>query len=159
MTFRHAVDRSQRNASYEVVARHRCTLPQPEKSNGDPRVIYWLERERGNCYTSASVIAQLAHWVRIKEGRKRAALQVWLTRLIDALRGRVLGFNVAVAHVWAEQEQQLARSGQPMPVEDSYIAATARKHGLVIATGNEQDFKRPGLMVFNPFRELPAIQR
>ena len=134
-------------------------LSQPAKSNGDPRVIGWLERERENCYTSAIVIAQLAHWVRIKEGRKRAALQVWLTRLIDALQGRILGFNVAVAHVWAAQEQQLALSGQPMPVEDSYIAATARKHGLVIATGNEQDFKRPGLTVFNPFRELPAIQR
>jgi len=40
-----------------------------------------------------------------------------------------------------------------MPVEDSYIAATAR-HGLTIATGNDRDFKRPGLKVFNPFKEL-----
>lgn len=26
--------------------------------------------------------------------------------------------------------------------------------GLTIATGNDRDFKRPGLNVFNPFKEL-----
>ena len=26
---------------------------------------------------------------------------------------------------------------------------------LTIATGNDQDFRRPGLKVFNPFKELP----
>jgi toxin FitB len=89
------------------------------------------------------------------EGRQRQTLQTWLTRLMDALRGRIHGFNVTVAHVWAEQERVLERAGQRMPVEDSYIAATARRHGLTIATGNDQDFKRPGLKVFNPFKELP----
>ena len=44
-----------------------------------------------------------------------------------------------------------------MPVEDSYIAATARRHGLVIVTGNDRDFRRPGLKVFNPFKELPGV--
>jgi predicted nucleic acid-binding protein len=41
-----------------------------------------------------------------------------------------------------------------IPVEDSYVAATARKHTLTIATGNDRDFRRPGLKVFNPFKEL-----
>ena len=41
-----------------------------------------------------------------------------------------------------------------MPVEDSYIAAIARRHNLVIVTGNENDFQRPGLKVFNPFKQL-----
>lgn len=43
-----------------------------------------------------------------------------------------------------------------MPVEDSYIAAPARRHGLTIATGNDRHFRRPGLKVFNPFKELSA---
>ncbi len=41
-----------------------------------------------------------------------------------------------------------------MPVEDSYIAAKARRHGLTIVTGNDRHFRRPGLNVFNPFKEL-----
>jgi predicted nucleic acid-binding protein len=110
--------------------------------------------EQDRCYTHAVVIAQLAYWDRTKEGRQRQALQAWLTRLVDALQGRVHGFNVSVAHVWAEQERILDKAGQPMPVEDSYIAATARRYGLTIVTGNDRDFSRPGLKVFNPFTEL-----
>jgi predicted nucleic acid-binding protein len=128
---------------------------QPAKRLGDARVVAWLEREKDQCYTSAIVIAQLAYWVRTKEGRQRQALQSWLTRLIDAMHGRIYGFSVSVAHVWAQQEHQLERGGRRMPVEDSYIAATARRYGLTIATGNDQDFLRPGLKVFNPFTELP----
>jgi predicted nucleic acid-binding protein len=81
----------------------------------------------------------------------------WLSRLIAALEGRILGFNVGVAHVWADQEHLLEAAGQPMPVEDGYIAATARKHGLTVVTGNDKDFLRPRLKVFNPFKELPAL--
>ena len=128
---------------------------QPAKRRGDPRVVAWLGQERDNCYTSAVVIGQLAYWVRSKEGRQRHALQTWLTRLIDAMQGRIHGFNVSVAHVWAEQEHLLERAGRRMPVEDSYIAATARRYGLTIVTGNDQDFRRPRLRVFNPFKELP----
>lgn len=130
-------------------------LSQPAKKAGDARVVAWLEQEQERCYTSAVVIAQLAYWVRTKQGRQRQALQQWLTRLTEAMHGRILGFNAAVAHVWAEQEHQLVAAGTRMPVEDSYIAATARRHNLVIVTGNERDFRRPGLKVFNPFRELP----
>src|SRR5580704_11423717 len=127
---------------------------QPAKRHGDAKVIAWLDEEQDRCYTSAVVIAQLAYWVRTKDGRQRQTLQSWLTRLVDALHGRIHGFNVSVAHVWADQERILDKAGQPMPVEDSYIAATARRHGLTIATGNDRDFRRPGLKVFNPFKEL-----
>jgi toxin FitB len=130
---------------------------QPAKRRGDARVVAWLEGEKDRCYTSAIVIAQLAYWVRTKEGRQRQALQIWLTRLIDAMHGRIYGFSVSVAHVWAQQEHQLERTGRRMPVEDSYIAATARRYGLTIATGNDRDFRRPGLKVFNPFTELPNL--
>ena len=94
---------------------------QPAKKNGDARVIVWLEAEQDRCYTSAVVIAQLAYWVRTKEGRQRQALQAWLTRLVDALHGRIHGFNVSVAHVWAEQERLLDKAGHRMPVEDGYV--------------------------------------
>lgn len=127
---------------------------QPGKRHGDALVVAWLEQEKSRCYTSAVVIAQLAYWVRTKEGRQRQSLQAWLRRLVDAMHGRIFGFNVAVAHVWAEQEFDLEKAGKRMPVEDSYIAATATRYGLIIATGNERDFSRPGVKVFNPFKEL-----
>jgi predicted nucleic acid-binding protein len=129
-------------------------LSQPAKRQGDGRVIAWLEREEARCHTSTVVIAQLAYWVRTKEGRQREALQRWLRQLLDAMEGRVLGFSVAVAHVWAEQQRALDGAGLRMPLADSYVAATARRHGLTVVTGNDRDFRRPGMKVFNPFAEL-----
>jgi toxin FitB len=131
-------------------------LSQPAKKKGDLKVIGWLEAEKDACYTSAIVIAQLAYWVRSKDGKARDALQMWLSRLVDGMHGRIHGFNVSVAHVWAEQERMLEEAGRRMPVEDSYIAATARRYNLTIVTGNDRDFRRPGLRVFNPFKELPS---
>jgi len=133
-------------------------LSQPAKRHGDPRVIAWLEQEQARCYTSAVVIAQLAFWVRSKEGRQRQLLQAWLTQLVAGLHGRILSFNASVAQVWAEQEQELQEAGRRMPVEDSYIAATARRHNLTVVTGNDKHFRRPGLKVFNPFKELANVE-
>ena len=83
---------------------------QPAKKNGEPKVIAWLEAEQDRCYTSAVVIAQLAYWVRTKEGRQRQTLQAWLTRLVNALHGRIHGFNVSVAHVG--RSRTTARQGR-----------------------------------------------
>jgi predicted nucleic acid-binding protein len=128
-------------------------LSQPAKRAGDVRVIRWLEKHQQECYTSSIVIAQLAFWVRTKRGKQRLALQKWLMELVDSMHGRILGFNVSVAHVWADQQYELQTAGKPMPVEDSYIAAIARRHNLIIATGNVRDFQRPGIKVFDPFAE------
>ncbi len=130
-------------------------LSQPAKRVGDAPVIAWIDDHQDHCYTSSMVIAQLAFWVRTKQGKPREALQAWLTRLTDAMHGRVLGFNVSVAYVWAEQQHLLKKAGHRMPVEDSYIAAIAKRYNLIVATGNDKDYRRPGLKVFNPFRELP----
>jgi hypothetical protein len=129
-------------------------LSQPAKKTGDPKVIAWIRAERDRCYTSAIVVAQLAYWVRSKGGRQREELQQWLSRFLDAMQGRVHSVNVSVAHVWADLQRELEAAGHRMPLEDSYIAATARRHGLTIVTGNDRHFRRPGLSVFNPFKEL-----
>ena len=132
-------------------------LCQPVKTHGNRAVIQWLEQEQDRCYTSAITIAQVAYWIRTKQGRTRENLQKWFTESMTAFEGRILSFNPAAAQVWADQRYQFEQTGQPMPVEDSYIAAIARRHQLTIATGNDKDFRRPGVKVFNPFKELPAV--
>lgn len=128
-------------------------LSQPAKHNGDAGVVAWLEAHQNDCYISSIVIAQLAFWVRTRKGKAREALQSWLTRLTDAMQGRILGFNVSTAHVWADLQYELQCAGRRMPVEDSYIAAIARRYRLTIVTGNTQDFRGSGVKTFNPFAE------
>jgi predicted nucleic acid-binding protein len=107
-------------------------LCQPVKTNGHRGVIEWLEREQAECFTSTVVIAQVAYWIRTKEGRTRQRLQWWLRQSVEAMEGRILSFNIGTAHVWADQKYLLEEAGQKMPVEDSFIAAPARRHGLTI---------------------------
>jgi hypothetical protein len=56
--------------------------------------------------------AQLAFWVRTKRGKQRMAVQKWLTDLIEAIRGRILGLNVSTAHGWAELQHQFQAAGK-----------------------------------------------
>ena len=91
---------------------------------------------------------------RSKESGPREALQKWLRQLLDAMEGRVLGFGVAVAQVWAERQRALDQAAVRMSLAVSYSAATARRHGLMVVTGNDRDYRRPGVKVLNPFKEL-----
>lgn len=119
----------------------------------DERVLAWLRREHANSYTSSIVISQLAHWVRTKSGTENKRLQEWLSRLLSSFGERVLNFTTTTAHVWADMHIKHEKAGRTMPVVDSYIAATAIQHRLVIAS-DDIDFQNRGLKVFNPFNEL-----
>lgn len=63
-------------------------LSQPAKRRADRRVVAWLEREEARCHTSSIVVAQLAYWVRRKEGKQREVLLEWLRQLLDAMDDR-----------------------------------------------------------------------
>jgi predicted nucleic acid-binding protein len=80
------------------------------------------------------------------------------------MQGRILGFNVSVAHVWADQQFPLQAAGKPLPVEDSYIAAIARRDNLTIATGNadgaiECNRGNPLLLFMQGMRDCRARDR
>ena len=123
------------------------TKPKP-----NPGVIEWLRENAADFYTCSHVIAEVATGIeRLTEGRRKTELQEWLHHLLRPLRGRILNFNDTVAIVWARQEAEYERLGCPMPMPDSFIAATARRHNLTIITRNESDYQRPGLGVLNPF--------
>jgi predicted nucleic acid-binding protein len=129
-------------------------LSERARKQPDPRVLEWLEENAAGIYTSSHVIGELQAGISLlPEGPKRRALQAWLNRLIEAMEGRVLNFNTSVATVWGRQEAELSRQGCLMPMPDSFIAATARRHNLTIATRNTADYDRPGLKAFNPLAE------
>jgi toxin FitB len=51
---------------------------------------------------------------------------------------------------WGALAGESEKRGQPLPVIDSLIAATARAHGLAVVTRNVEDFKRCGVVCVNP---------
>ena len=129
-------------------------LSERARKQPDPRVLRWLEENAADLYTSAHVIGEIQAGISLlPDGPKRRALQSWFSRLVETMEGRILNFNASVATVWGRQEAEFSQKGCLMPMPDSFIAATARRHNLTIATRNVADYTRPGLKVFDPVSE------
>jgi len=90
---------------------------------------------------------------KLSDKTRKVKLSSWLDRVISiGFEGRVLNLDADVMRVWGEMYASLPRS---LPVQDTFIAATALKNKLTIATRNVRDFKDiPGLSVFNPWEAV-----
>jgi hypothetical protein len=127
-------------------------LSEATKKTPNPRVLRWIEQHASEIYTSSHVVAELQAGIcGLTDGAKKRSLQQWLNRLLESMEGRILNFNISVATIWGQQEAEFAAKACPMPMPDSFIAATARRHNLTIVTRNIADYKRPGIKVMNPF--------
>lgn len=82
-------------------------------------------------------------------GSKRTRLLEWFEE--GAKRFPSLDFDSAVAEAWARLLASLIKKGRAMPIKDSMIAATAKMHGLTVATRNTSDFKAASVKTLNPF--------
>lgn len=81
-------------------------------------------------------------------GRKRTRLLKWFAD--GAQRLPVLDFDTSTAESWARLLAKLRRDCKAMPIKDSLIAATAKKHGFVVATQNIADFRHARVKMVNP---------
>ena len=77
-----------------------------------------------------------------------AALDSWLSRVVEAHRDRIIGVDRAIAEEWGRLNVP-----DPLPVVDGLLAATAKVTGLTLATRNVADVEGAGVEVFNPFGE------
>jgi len=133
-------------------------LSEPTKPQPDMHVEAWITRYEADFYTSSLVIAEMLNGLeRLPESDRKRELKAQIDALIDKLAGRILSFNVRVAREWVQLQSELRTQGHVMPWEDSIIAATARHHGLTLATHNTGDFVRAGVRLFDPFTHRPPV--
>lgn len=65
-------------------------------------------------------------------------------------RLEILPVDVKIAETYAQLANMMKKKGKPRPVFDLLIAATAKTHGLIVATCNYLDFSRiEGIAVEN----------
>jgi predicted nucleic acid-binding protein len=63
----------------------------------------------------------------------------------------VVDLDRATTATWATLLAELKRKGRAMPIKDSLVAASARQHGLTVATANTAHFRFAGAPLVNPF--------
>jgi predicted nucleic acid-binding protein len=84
--------------------------------------------------------------VRRRDPVAATALEQWLRKVLRDHRDRVLAVDLPVAEEWGRLNVP-----DPLPVIDGLLAATAKVHGLTLATRNVKDVARSGADVVNPF--------
>lgn len=113
-------------------------------------VVSWIEGLREDqLYISAVTIGELQRGVerlRSHDKAKAVAIESWLDQV--ATTYSVLPMDAACFREWARMMEGKAEH----LFEDAMIAATARIHGLTVATRNENDFDLLGVDLFNPFK-------
>jgi toxin FitB len=74
------------------------------------------------------------------------ALDSWILRLVTEHDERILPVDLPIVEEWG-------RLGipDPLPVIDGLLAATAKVHGLTLATRNIKDVSRTRIRLVNPF--------
>lgn len=113
-------------------------------------LLAWLgaQQER-QLFLSAVTIGELqagAEKTRLQDAHKAAEIDLWIELLIATYQ--VLPMDASCFREWGR-----IKHGKPDHLlEDAMIAATARVHGLVVATRNERDFVQFNVRVANPFR-------
>ena len=112
--------------------------------------LAWLKNlDVGQGFFSAVTFGEIQKGVemtRRQDPRKANEIEAWATQLASA--SEVLPMDVACFREYT----RLMHARSDTIREDIMIAATARVHGLTVATRNEGDFRNLGVAVVNPFK-------
>jgi predicted nucleic acid-binding protein len=124
-----------------------------------PELIAWMDSHSPDLFLSAVTIAEITNGIAKakREGARRKAsdLSAWLRTVLHLYGDRVLPFDSPTAEI-AGVLADLARGrGHSPGFADIAIAATARRHDLMILSGNERHFAPMDVAVLDPFQKLP----
>jgi toxin FitB len=113
-------------------------------------VVAWLAGLRDDqVFLSAVTMGELQAGIELtrrQNPEKAREIEPWVDQLEASYQ--VLPMDTVCFREWG----RLVHGKSDHLIEDGMIAATARIHGLIVATRNEDDFKQLNVQVFNPFK-------
>jgi predicted nucleic acid-binding protein len=125
-------------------------LSEATKPAPAPHVIEWLRKNDRELAVNPIILGELEYGILLlPAGQRRRRLTEWFNS--GAANLNVVEIDSETANVWAKLLAELKRKGRAMPIKDSLLAASAKQHGLTVATRNVADFRAAGVRLVNPF--------
>jgi predicted nucleic acid-binding protein len=131
-----------------------CVLSEYTRRKPEPKVIQWIDSvDEEKLFISAITIGEIQYGIeRLPESHRKTELLLWMNNgLVDRFKGRTIPLDTQIMFHWGSLRARMDNSGQPMPLMDSLIVATALQNSLIIATHNVSDFLPCGAQVINPW--------
>lgn len=131
-------------------------VSEPLRPEPNARVIEWIDAQPiETLYLSAMTVAELRAGVALMPvGRKRDRLNDYIEKnVLPSFAGRVLPFDLACTHAYAQVLATARRAGSRIETADALIAAVAAANGFIVATRDASPFEAAGLPVINPWEE------
>ena len=85
-------------------------------------------------------------------GQRRAGLEKSMAAVIATFGPRIIPVGDSEARRAARLRAEFRRRGRVLDLPDALIAATAKEHGLTLATRNVSDFNHLGIDIVDPWR-------
>jgi predicted nucleic acid-binding protein len=123
-------------------------VSQTSKLYPDVAVMRWWTQQDELSLMLSTIVFQEARFgiEMLPAGRKRDRLEEWLEiRLRREFAGRILPVTVEIAELSGRLIAQTKKTAHTADTGDALIAATARVHGLQVATLNRDHFERLGV--------------
>ena len=116
----------------------------------DPNVAAWYASiSDADVYLSVLVLGEIRRGIeraRPTDPTQAHNLENWLTTVVKSFGERVLMIDQEVADEWGRMNAK-----RPVSTVDALLAATAKVHGMTLATRNVADVADLGADVLNPF--------
>jgi predicted nucleic acid-binding protein len=116
----------------------------------DPGVRAWFLQHAADAhFLSVLAVGEICRGIeqiRTKDPAQALVFEKSLADIMTIFEGRILDVGLDEAEIWGRLCPH-----ERLPDVDGLMAATALKHGLVVASRNTKDFIRSGVEVVNPW--------
>jgi toxin FitB len=128
-------------------------ISEETKRNPNRLATAWLSRaDPGRLFLSVASIAEIKRGISRQKPLDRPfaeRLEGWLWMTERRFGERLLSIDAAITRLWGELWDQLGFNSP-----DLIIAATARRHDLIVVTRNLRHFHNTGVRVVDPYERL-----
>lgn len=122
------------------------------KPNPAKAVLDWEAAQAPGLWLSTVVLAEWrAGAALMPQGRGREALTQLIETVASSYRDRLLAFDEPCARCYGVVLADARAAGKSIQTADAMIAATARAHGMRLATRDRNDFAGAGVEIIDPW--------